>query len=142
MRLSISILFLCFYFSLCAQTTVENKLLDVEKQRFAAQVKKDYDVLDKLLFDDLVYIHSNGSTDTKASFIQALKEGTRSYDDIKIEQAKVRIYHRRTGIINGECTYYRTAEGKPNNLSLRYTAVYIRSHKQWRLVSWQSFKMN
>jgi hypothetical protein len=90
-----------------------------------------------------VYIHSNGSTDTKTSFIESIKDGSRSYDDIKIEKADVRIYHGKTGIINGECTYYRkTKEGGDNNLLLRYTSVYIKQKKHWQQVSWQSFKRN
>ncbi len=143
MRLILFILSMPVFLSCSAQFALRAKVLEVEKHRFSALVTKDYATLERTLSDDLVYIHSNGSTDTKTSFIQAIKEGTRSYDDIKIEKADVRIYHHRTGIINGECTYYRkTKEGEDNNLQLRYTAVYIKGKKQWQLVSWQSFKRN
>lgn len=125
------------------QSASEDNVLQVEKERFAAQVAKDYSALERIIGDDLYYIHSNGNTDTKASFIQAMREGRSNYDDIKMEQTKVRVFHRKTGVINGRCTYYRSdAQGKPNNLHLHYTAVYVRRSKQWQLVSWQSFRIN
>jgi hypothetical protein len=143
MRL-IALLFMIQISMFCsAQSALKTKVLDTEKERFAALVTKNYAALEKTLSDELVYIHSNGSMDTKASFIQSLKDGTRSYDDIKIEKADVRIYHRKTGIITGECTYFRkTKEGSDNNLLLRYTSVYVKKKKQWQQVSWQSFKRN
>lgn len=125
-----------------AQSPLDDKVLETEKQRFAAQVSRDFSVVDKILSDDLVYIHSSGNTDTKASYMKMLSDN-KAYDDIVVEKSKVRVYHKNTGIINGECTYYRTgADGKPNNLQLRYTAVYVLKKKQWQLVSWQSFKRN
>lgn len=116
-------------------------MLETEKRRFAAQVTKDYAVLDRIIADDLYYIHSNGNIDTKASFIGGMKEGKRSYEGIVIDTINVRIYHRNTAVINGECTYLRTsADGQPDNLRLRYTDVYIRRGKDWQMVSWQSFR--
>ncbi|TAH16054.1 MAG: nuclear transport factor 2 family protein, partial [Runella slithyformis] len=44
------------------QPAVEQAVMNVEKQRFEAQVKKDYAALETLLSDDLVYVHSNGNT--------------------------------------------------------------------------------
>jgi hypothetical protein len=94
--------------------------------------------LEKLLSDDLYYIHSNGSVDTKESFINSIKTGERYYDNIEIEDILVRIYGN-TGIINGVCTYYRT---DASNLKLRYTNVYVKDKRAgWQMVSWQSFKM-
>jgi hypothetical protein len=143
MRLIIFVLLLPVFLSCSAPAVLKAKVLETEKQRFTALVTKDYNTLDKTISNDLVYIHSNGSTDTKTSFIESIKDGSRSYDDIKIEKADVRIYHGKTGIINGECTYFRkTKEGGDNNLLLRYTSVYIKQKKHWQQVSWQSFKRN
>jgi hypothetical protein len=120
---------------------LRRQVLETEKRRFAAQVAKDYATLDRIISGDLHYIHSNGDTDTKASFIGGMKEGKRSYQNIVIDTITVRIYHRNTAVLNGECTYFRTGEdGQPNNLRLRYTDVYIRRGKDWQMVSWQSFR--
>ncbi len=122
-------------------SAAETEVLNAEKARFAAQVKKDYPALDKLIGDDLYYQHSNGDLDTKASFIQGIKDGKRNYDDIKIEESKVRLYEN-TAIINAVCMYYRKdKDGTPNNLHLRYTDVWVKRKGGWQMVTWQSFKL-
>ena len=119
----------------------QQEVLGVEKMRFKAMVEKDLNTLKDIIHDDLVYIHSNGSTDTKASFIEAIEMGKRFYEDITIRKEKIRIYGI-TGIINAQCTYHRTMpDGKPNNLSLYYTSVYVRNDGHWKHVSWQSFRL-
>ncbi|NND35456.1 MAG: nuclear transport factor 2 family protein [Saprospiraceae bacterium] len=119
----------------------EGAVIQAEKSRFKAMVEKDFDALDKVIHNDLVYIHSNGSIDTKDSFIAPLKDGSRSYDDITIDDPKVRVYGE-VGIINATCTYHRTTpEGRANNLTLLYTSVYAHVDDRWQHVSWQSFKV-
>ena len=119
------------------QSAVERAVLNVEKQRFEAQVKKDFTALETLLADDLVYVHSNGNVDNKASYIQSIKDGKSQYDEIKSEEMKVRVYGK-TAIINGICTVKMPTNP---NLRLRYTDVYVKQKGQWQLVAWQSFKM-
>src|SRR5215468_6580861 len=58
---------------------LEKKILDLEKQRIAAMVKKDVATHDALLADDMSYTHSGGTTDTKSSFIKLIKERGRSW---------------------------------------------------------------
>jgi ketosteroid isomerase-like protein len=137
----IPFIFFLFWYSILsasAQPAARDEVIRTEKERFAAMVRKDIPALEKLLSDDLYYIHSNGSVDTKESFINSIKTGERYYDNIEIEDILVRIYGN-TGIINGVCTYYRT---DASNLKLRYTNVYVKDKRAgWQMVSWQSFKM-
>lgn len=123
------------------QQTPEDSVLQAERTRFKAMVDKDLAMLDQVISEDLVYIHSNGSVDTKATYIGPISDGSRSYDDITIDSPRVRVYGD-VGIINASCTYHRTSsEGRPNNLTLRYTSVYARLDGRWQHVSWQSFKV-
>lgn len=122
-------------------STANKEVLAAEKSRFAAMVAKDFVALDQIIHEDLYYIHSNGSVDTKATFIGALKDGNRHYDDITIDQSSVRVYGE-VGIINAKCTYHRTDDqGEKNNLRLHYTSVYAKLDGRWQHVSWQSFKI-
>jgi len=122
-------------------TSADGKaVLEIEKQRFAAQVSKNYDVLEKVLSNDLVYTHSNGNVDTKQSYIQSIRDGKSKYDSIDIEDMKVRVYGN-TAIINGVCLFKATNNGEPINNHLRYTDVYVRNGTQWQMVAWQSIKI-
>jgi ketosteroid isomerase-like protein len=117
------------------------EVLETEYARFHAMIDKDSEGLDRIIHEDLVYIHSNGSVDSKKSFIEAISSGARYYDDIIVKGAQVRIYGK-VGIINGSCTYQRkTEEGSLNNLSLSYTSVYTKIKGTWKQVSWQSFRL-
>jgi hypothetical protein len=49
-------------------------ILNLERQRVAAMVKKDIPALGALLADDLTYTHSGGTTDTRASFLTLIKD--------------------------------------------------------------------
>ena len=127
-----------------AQTTApsseEKIVLDTEKQRFEAQVSKNYALLDRVLANDLVYTHSHGGSDSKQSYIQSIRDGKSKYDAITIEDQKVRIYGN-TAIINGMCMVKALSNGETINTHLKYTDVYVRSGKQWQMVAWQSIKL-
>jgi ketosteroid isomerase-like protein len=138
-----------FYVLLCllplnfafVQMTTEDEVLDMEKSRFQAMINEDFDFLENLIDDQLVYIHSNGNVDSKASFINAIREGKTSYDDIKMEESKVRIYDK-TAIINGLCVFFqKNPDGSPRQTRLRYTNVYVKQKGKWKMVSWQSYKV-
>jgi ketosteroid isomerase-like protein len=121
--------------------TDEEEVLEAEKRRFAAMVSKDFGALELLINDDLYYLHSNGKTDTKESFIEAIRNGSSSYDNITIDESQVRVYGS-LGIINAKCTYYRkNKKGENNNLRLHYTSAYAYLDDRWQHVSWQSFRL-
>ncbi len=119
----------------------EDEVLQTEKSRFKAMVDGDHHALEQIIHPDLVYIHSNGEVDTKETFISGIRDGSRKYDNITIDESQVRVYGE-VGIINAKCTYHRTTpEGRPNNLSLFYTSVYAMIEGRWQHVSWQSYRL-
>ncbi|GAB2580218.1 nuclear transport factor 2 family protein [Spirosoma areae] len=126
--------------SITAASADEKAVIDTEKQRFVAQVNNDYAVLEKVLSNDLIYTHSHGGTDTKQSYIQAIREGRTKYEAIDPEEQKVRVYGN-TAVINGLCRTKVTSNGQTNTMRLRYTDVYVRTGNQWQMVAWQSLKL-
>lgn len=123
-----------------SQTTTEGVVAEIEKQRFAALVSKDYMYLDKVLADDLFYCHSNGLIDTKVSFIQSIKDGKLTYQEMNAEELKVRIYGK-TAVITGVCGAKVLSNGQQLNTRFRFTDVYVKSKAGWQMVSWQSLRM-
>ncbi|WP_266368026.1 nuclear transport factor 2 family protein [Tellurirhabdus rosea] len=123
-----------------AQSADEKAVMAAEKQRFEAQVAKNYDVLNKVLADDLIYTHSNGNQDTKQSYIQSIKDGKSKYDAIDVQEMKVRVYGN-TAIINGVCLIKAANNGETINTRLRYTDVYVKKGNQWQMAAWQSLRL-
>ena len=125
-----------FSLTIYAQKAEEDILKAIENQRFEAQVKKDFVVLEALLADDLIYTHSNGNTDTKASYIQSIREGKSVYESITPEEMKVRFYGK-IAIINGICSIKLPTA----SLHLKYIDVYVKRNGKWQMIAWQSLKL-
>ncbi|AEI47908.1 hypothetical protein Runsl_1483 [Runella slithyformis DSM 19594] len=123
-----------------SQTSKETLVADIEKKRFAALVSKDYAYLDQVLGEDLVYCHSNALIDTKASFIQSMKDGKLIYNEMTPEEVKVRIYDK-TAVITGVCSAKVLSNGQSLNTRFRFTDVYIKRKKGWQMVTWQSLRL-
>lgn len=124
-----------------AQSADEKAVVAAEKARFDAQVSKNADVLNQLLAEDMVYVHSNGNVDNKQSYIQSIKDGNSTYNSIDVQEQKVRLYGKMA-IVNGVCYIKRPpVDGKNNDLKLRYTDAYVKKDGRWQMVTWQSFRM-
>ena len=126
------------------QVAAKSEVESLERQRFEAQVKKDYAFLEKIFADDLLYVHSSGKSDSKVTYINSIKEGKSLYDKIDVEEITVRPYNnQKTAVVNGVVNITQTpVGGKTNMLHLRYTVVYIKNKgKGWQLVTWQSLKL-
>jgi ketosteroid isomerase-like protein len=124
-----------------AQNT-KAEIENLERKRFEAQVSKDYDFLEKIFADDLIYTHSSGKQDNKITYIASIKEGKSVYTKIDVEEIIVRAYGK-TAVVNGKVMIEQPApEGKTVQLHLRYTVVYVKNGKKgWQLNTWQSLKL-
>ena len=118
----------------------------LERQRFEAQVKKDYAFLEKVFADDLVYTHASGKQNGKADYIQSIRDGKSQYEKIDVEALNVRTYNDdKTAVVNGTITITlpSKADGQPNLAHLKYTVVQIKDKKKgWQVVLWQSLKLS
>ncbi|UOR06663.1 nuclear transport factor 2 family protein [Hymenobacter aerilatus] len=116
----------------------------LERQRFEAQVKKDYAFLEKAFADDLVYTHSNGKQNGKTDYIQSIRDGKSQYEKIDVEALNVRTYNNgQTAVVNGTITITLppTADANPNLAHIKYVVVQIKDPKKgWQVVLWQSQK--
>jgi hypothetical protein len=111
-----------------------------ELARFEAATKNDLDTLGKLLADDLTYTHSTGVLETKEVFLASLKSGKLQFKTIEPADLQVRVFDK-TAVINGTAKVSVVSEGKPKDLSLRYTDVWVNRAGKWQMVAWQSVKL-
>ena len=126
------------------QATAKSEVEALERQRFAAQVSKDYDFLGRVFADDLIYTHSGGKIDSKETYINSIKEGKSVYDKIEVEELRIRPYNdQKSAVVNGTIMITQPpVDGKPNLLHIRYAVVYIKNKAHgWQLVMWQSLKL-
>lgn len=116
----------------------------LERQRFDAQVSRDLATLEKIFADDLIYTHSNGSEDSKTSYIESIRTGQSRYDAVDIEALTVRPYNDdQAAVVNGTILINNGpgADGQPTFTRIKYAVVYIKNPGLgWQLVLWHAQK--
>ena len=112
-------------------------LAKLEDERRAAMLGSDTEALDRLLHDELAYVHSTGGTDTKDSYIGALKAGTFDYKALECEDRTIKV-HSDIGMVFYHMIADVEIRGTLRHLDNRVLAVWVREAGQWRLLAVQS----
>jgi len=132
-RYTIVILLLLFGLTAYAQSS-EQAVLDLSKKKFGWMTRQSYDSLESVLDDRLLFVHSNGWTETKEEFIQDIKSGKLWYVDIEVTEATARMYSG-TSIVVGKGKFKVLLEGSDLVINLYYTEVYVWKNDKWLLAS-------
>jgi ketosteroid isomerase-like protein len=119
---------------------IRAEIKKLEDRRFQAMIDSDFDTLDKLLGDGLIYTHSTAQADTRAEYIALCKKGVFKYLKIERPVENIQVYGD-TVVVTGQTKMDAIVEGKPKVLNSRYTDVWIRGAKGWQMVVWQSTPM-
>ena len=101
---------------------ITKAIVALDNERAEAQVGRDFAALDRLLGDDLTYIHASGLVQSKPEFIADLKSGKRTYTSIKNSDLNVRLL-KGAAVITARSEIHVVHEGKENELSIRITEV-------------------
>jgi hypothetical protein len=116
---------------------VAAEILALEDRRCAALIAQDFATLDELFTDGVIYTHSSGSVDTKASYLESLRSGSLVYRSIKRSNTEVAVYDGAAIIATG-VTLEITANGTDKTINGRATLTWVRQGGHWRFAAWQS----
>jgi hypothetical protein len=117
-----------------------NEVLDAERARTTALEHSDAAALDKILADDLTYVHASGKVDTKASFLQAIRSGDLHYISWQAKKLNVRVIEN-SAVLDGEYLVRvtdRRVKPHPFDVNIFILAVYARRGGRWQQIAWQS----
>ena len=124
----------------CGGAVTADEALAAEDARYAAQMGDDFGALQKLLANDLVYIHSSAVVDTKASYIESMKSGTVKYRVMRRSDVKVRTYGC-LGIITGNADFDVTVKGQDLSVQLRFSSIWAKRVAGAQFVSWEATRV-
>ncbi|MBI1394962.1 MAG: DUF4440 domain-containing protein [Betaproteobacteria bacterium] len=124
----------------CVGAVTVAEVLAAENARYEAQVANDFLAMERLFGDDLVYIHSGTTVDTKASFIESMRSGIVRYRTMTLGDVAVRCYGC-LGIVTGSTTFEVTAHGQDLTLDLLFHAIWARRANVLQFVSWQATRL-
>jgi hypothetical protein len=122
---------------MCMSDATKVEIKKLEDRRFQAMIDSDFDTLDKLLGDDLIYTHSTAQSDTRAEYIALCKKGVFKYMKIERPIENIQVYGD-TVVVTGNTKMDAIIEDKRRLLNSRYTNVWIKGAKGWQMVVWQS----
>ena len=117
-----------------------NEVLAAENARTTALVHDDLATLEKILGDDLSYVHASGKTDTKASLLEAIRSGQVHYMSWTAKRLNARVIGD-SAVIEGEYLVRvtdRRVKPDPFDVNIFILAVYARRAGRWQQIAWQS----
>ena len=109
----------------------------LEDERYAAMFARDTGALERLLHPDLVYMHSSGIADSKASYIAGLRDRVWDYGSIERSEQTARL-HGSLAMVFNRLKIGLTVRGAPKSLDNRALAVWTLDDGSWRLIALQS----
>jgi ketosteroid isomerase-like protein len=115
----------------------EKEILGLEDKRFGAMIARDFAALEKVVHEELLYTHSSGLTDTKASWLESMKSGKTKYKSVNCTERKVRFFGD-VALVTGKASIEAEIGGQPRSLKLLFLNAWTRSPQGWKFVAWQS----
>jgi hypothetical protein len=91
-----------------------------------------------MLSPTLTYTHSSAALDTKETFVQSLRSGQTVYKSLTHRDVQVRFPTPDVAILNGLSDVEVVIGGKPQQVPLRFTIVYVRKNGVWLMEAWHS----
>ena len=108
-----------------------------EDARYAAQTGDDFAALDKLLGNDLVYIHSSAVVDDKASYIDSMRSGNVKYRVMRRSDVTVRTFGC-VAIMTGLGNFDVTVKGQDLSVEIRFHSIWAQRDKGLEFISWEA----
>jgi len=121
----------------CGGPVSADEALAAEDARYAAQTGDDFDALQKLIGNDLIYIHSSAVVDTKASYIESQKSGAVKYRVMRRSDTRVRTYGC-VAIITGLGNYDVTVKGQDLAVEIRFHSIWAKRDQGLEFISWEA----
>jgi len=112
-------------------------ILALEARRYAAMIAVDIPALGALLHDELVYVHSSGTVDTRASYLEALASGATRYRVVERLGEDVRVIGA-VALVQGRSRIDVVVKGVEKLLNLRSLAAWTETPQGWQFIAWQS----
>jgi ketosteroid isomerase-like protein len=104
----------------------EKEILALEDKRFGAMIGREFKALEAMVHDDLLYTHSSGVTDTKASWLESMQSGKTTYKRVNCTERKVRVIGE-VALVTGRAAIEAEIGGQPRSLKLLFLNAWAKT---------------
>jgi hypothetical protein len=112
----------------------------VEDARSAALIRSDLTALDRIMADEITYVHASGKVDTKTSFLSAIRTGQLHYIAWQPIGLQVRVFED-AALVQGRYAVKvldSRMQPEPFEIGILFLSVYAWRDGRWQQVAWQS----
>lgn len=117
-----------------------DQVTKTDHQWAEATLHRDAAVLNKILADDLKYVHGNGSVQNKKEFIDSLKSGDLQYHTIDYQELDVKAFGE-TAVVMGKLRLNITMNKQEQKFEVRFLRVYVKRKGAWQLLAHQATRL-
>ena len=115
----------------------DKEILALGDRRYQAMTSRNWPALEALLHDDLVYTHSSGVADTRASWLATMKSGKTNYKSAQCAERKVRLLGD-VALVTGRASFEVEVNGQARSLKLVFLEAWAKTPQGWKFIAWQS----
>lgn len=115
-----------------------DRIAALEECRRQAMLQADVDVLHGLLDESLVYVHSTGARDNRASYLDKLRQAQVRYEKLEFSLDKVQSTDRFAWV-SGKMDARIRITDQILAVQSRYEAIWMNIKAKWVLLALQSY---
>lgn len=121
-----------------ADTPLFNLANELENGRLGLMIDADVNNFAGLLSEDVVYVHSSGFTDDKASYLKKFRDGAFIYHSAVLQLEKVSALGQNGFMATGSVQMDATVGGVLKHLHTLLLVVWRKESGTWRLLGHQT----
>ena len=116
-------------------------IADRENELYRAMLAFDYPALDRILSDEVSYIHSTGVVETKAEYFTGMRRGLYEYGAIEISSSRTRMFDG-VAVTSGVMAMLVGANGSAKGtIRLQHVLIWRQEAGTWRLLLRQATRL-
>jgi len=122
-----------------ANQDVAEQIRALEQRRYQAMTDGDVDTLGELFSADLLYTHSDATSDSKQSYLDRLTSGYFTYGPLSHPETSI-VVHGDCVLVIGDMRGEVEIDGKLRVLNSASLSVWVREDDGWVLLAFQPTK--
>ena len=119
------------------QSTIVAEIEAADARRIQATIEADIATLEELIGEDLRYVHSSATDETRPVYFERLRDGYYRYTGLTVLAREFRVLGNVV-LVNGDQRIEVLVNGHSKDFVTRYLQVWARRGARWQMVSWQS----
>lgn len=111
-----------------------------DQARLTAMMAGDGAALNRLMSDELAFVHSDGRIESKADYVKNMLAGDTAYKNAKTSDVRTMEPAPGVVILIGSQQMNKRLGPNWSEIKLKFMAVWRNEGGTWRLVAWQSMR--